>query len=203
LKRNRNILLIILLLFASGSFADERKDRQAEQPASSFYELRDHAVVRVGDKIFLTDSEGDVLEGKIESFAWDDASITLENAFVNRESKLGPRTFSEADIRRIEVEMNDSLANGALIGAAAGAGIILVPYAIAGGDDEYIGGDGALLLGAALFAGAGAAIGMGIDATIKERRLIFDAAKQKSAWNLRVVPILTKHRKGIAVSLSF
>ena len=132
--------------------------------------------------------------------AWEDAILTLENSFKNRESKLGNRTFSEADIRRIEVEMSDSLANGALIGAAAGAGFILVLLAT---DDSDIVGDEVFFLGAALFAGAGAAIGVGIDAAIKERRLVFDAAQHKSAWNLRLVPILTKHRKGIAVSLSF
>jgi hypothetical protein len=203
LKRSFSILLSALLLFAAGSFADERKDRQAEQPASSFYELRDHAVVRVGDKIFLTDSEGDVIEGKIASLAWEDATLTLENAFKKRESTLGARTFSEADIRRIEVEMNDSLANGALIGAAAGAGVILVPIAFAGGGNEYIGGYEAWFLGAAIVAGAGAAIGAGIDAIIKERRLIFDATEHRSAWSLRVVPILSKHRKAVAISLSF
>jgi hypothetical protein len=201
LKRSCGIFLSALLAFASSSFADDRKDREAEQPARSLYELRDHAVMRVGDEIFLTHVDGDVLQGKIESLSWDNATLTLENAFKNRESNLGTRTFSEADIRRIEVEMSDSLANGALIGAAVGAGLVLVPYAIEGGDD--IGGDAAFFFGTAIVAGAGAAIGVGIDALIKERRLVFDAVNHNSAWNLRAVPILTKHRKGICLSLSF
>ena len=202
MKRSCSILLSALLLFAAGSFADERKDRQAEQPASSFLELRDRAVLRVGDKVFLTDTEEYFFEGKVESLAWEDATLTLENDFKNSESKPGTRSFSEADIRRIEVEMSDSLANGALIGAAAGASIVLVPFYATDDSSDFV-SDAAVFFTAAIVAGAGAAIGVGIDAIIKERKLIFDAAKHKSAWNLRVVPILTKHRKGIAVSLSF
>jgi len=183
--------LAALPLFAAGSFADERKDRQEEQPASSFYELRDRGVVRIGDKIFLTDAEGDVIAGKIESLAWEDAILTL-----------GTRTISEADIRRIEVEMHDPLANGAMIGAASGAGMILIGYAI----DRLQGRSEAVtdtLAFAGIFGGLGAALGLGIDDVVKDRRLIFDAAKHKSAWNLRIVPLLSKHQKGIAVSLSF
>ena len=103
MKRRRGIILSALLLFAAASSADEREDRQAEQPACSFLELRDRAVLRVGDKVFLTDSEEYFFEGKVESLAWEDAILTLENDFKNSESKLGARTFSEADIRRIEL----------------------------------------------------------------------------------------------------
>jgi hypothetical protein len=201
LKRSYGIFLTTLLTLASIALADERKDRQDHRPASSFHELRDRALVRVGDKIFLSHVDGDVFQGKIESVSWEGATLTLDNALLEKEGKLGPRTFAEAEIRRIEVEISDSLGNGALIGAGIGAGLILVPYAI--DNDGDIGGDAAFLFGTAIVAGAGAGIGAGIDALMKERRLIFDAAGNESAWSLGVVPILTKDRKGIALSLSF
>jgi hypothetical protein len=103
LKQGGGIFLSTLPM-ASTVFADEPEESQHEPPATSFYELRDRAVVRVGDEIFLTHVGGDVFQGKIESVSWGDATVTLENALIDSEGKLGARTLSEPEIRRIEGE---------------------------------------------------------------------------------------------------
>lgn len=157
---------------------------------------------QVGDKIFLTNSCEEVTGGSLQSLAWEDATLTLGT----RSGRHGVRdqltTFSMSDIRRIELEVDDSNVNGALYGAAAGAGVMF--GLLAASDCPFDSCVGILFAGTALLGALpGAVIGTVVDASTKERRLVFDTTRHESTLNLRVVPILTRDRKGLAVSLSF
>jgi hypothetical protein len=102
----------------------------------------------------------------------------------------------QADGGRIETRRrNDSVLNGALIGAAAGLGSGLLlcramePW-------EVCNDPGPLLRISAL----GAAIGIGIDALIRERETVYPAA---APTQLHVAPMVGRGAKGVQLGLRF
>ena len=77
-------------------------------------------------------------------------------------------------------------------------GILPVVLAVGGEKEVSEAAGGALLAG-----GLGAAIGAGIDATRKGKRLVYSNPGARSSAQIFFYPILTKQRKGLGVSLSF
>jgi hypothetical protein len=96
---------------------------------------------------------------------------------------------------RIERRRNDSVLNGALIGAAAGVGaglascLTMEPW-------EICNNPGPL----SIFAAVGAGIGIGIDALIREREVIYQPT---GATELHVAPLAGRGTKGVQVGLRF
>jgi hypothetical protein len=96
---------------------------------------------------------------------------------------------------RIERRRNDSVLNGALIGAAAGvaSGLLLCrsmePW-------EVCNDPGPLLRVGAL----GAAIGIGIDALIREREVIYGST---GSTELHLAPLVGRGTKGVQLGLRF
>jgi len=125
------LVAVTTLRFAAGASAEgaQRKpNKEAYDVARSFPELRDR--LRIGDKIFVTARDGHHLEGTIESFSWETSALTLSNA--ERPARSGKAsdkwksiTLSQGDIRKIDLETNDPLWNGALIGFGIGTGAML------------------------------------------------------------------------------
>jgi hypothetical protein len=94
----------------------------------------------------------------------------------------------------------DSLANGALWGLAGGAGAlgVMVAIACAGEDCQP---DWTVAGAIAVYAGLGAAVGVGIDALITRRHVIYEQPSRSAA--LSFAPILTHGKRGVVLMVKY
>jgi hypothetical protein len=164
--------LAVLLLIAVSTRAAAAQGSAAVAPG-----------VRTGETIWVTTTGGTELKGSVVS-----SSVT--SLILNMDAEMV--TVPLMEVRRIEVR--DSLANGALIGALIGGGISAWAGITLDRDcDGQCGNWGAITRFIALGAGAGALAGMGIDALI--RREI-----KRSPWTSRsvaIVPTLSKAHRAL------
>ena len=175
---------VFLLLCAGGA------PIEAQDVASSFDQLT--VLVKPGDKISVVDVTGRKAEGRIGTLSRDALTLVTEGV---------PRRLGEGDVAQIRQRRNDSLKNGAIIGAVAGAAYFVTAAALLHDSD---GGDvivGTAIAGGVLFAGMGAAAGVGIDALIARRQVIYQ--KPGGGSRVNVAPLLGHGRRGAAVSLTF
>jgi hypothetical protein len=175
---------VFLLLCAGGTRVE------AQGVASSFDQLG--VLVKPGDKISVVDVTGREADGRIGKLSLDTLTLVTE---------AGPRQFGEVEVARIRQRRDDSLLNGAIIGAAAGTAYFLTMVTLLGDSD---GGDvivSTAVAGGVLCAGIGAAAGVGIDALITRRQVIY----QKPAGENRVSvsPLFGHGRRGAAVTVTF
>jgi len=89
----------------------------AQIPAASFDELR--AVLKDGDQVFLTDSDGRRTRGRLVTVTSSSLDLMVEESRFLFLTRRVPRTFSDTAVTR--VARIDSQLNGALIGLAAGS----------------------------------------------------------------------------------
>jgi len=161
------------------------------QEARSFEQLQ--LLVKPGDRIFLTDSTGKVTEGRVADLSKTSLSVKTKSAITN---------WAEADVMQIRKWRQDSLKNGAAIGTGVGLGIGALgalAWCREYGDD--CGAE--VAAGVAVYAGIGAAIGIGIDALIPAKQTIFTGVPRTALKGLRVKPLVSNARKGVAVAFSF
>lgn len=139
---------------------------EAQGIASSFEQLR--LLVSPGDTVSLTDSTGREMTGIIAALS----SSSLALLVAGSRHDLG-----EGDVRRIRQRRGDSLGNGALwgfgIGAGLGLGLVL-------GSDEDNKAGWALVAGT-IYGGLFASAGVGIDAMIRGRPVIYENPNISSA----------------------
>lgn len=174
-----------LLLCVGGSRVE------AQGVASSFDQLT--VLVKPGDKITVVDLAGREAEGRLGMLSRDRLTLV---------TPAGPWELGEVDVAQIRQRRGDSLRNGAIIGAAAGAGYGLALLAIAssandGGGPIPVG----VVAGMVAFTGIGAAAGTGIDALIARRQVIY--RKPPGESRLRVSPLFGRGYRGAAVRLTF
>jgi len=163
---------------------------EAQGVASSFDQLG--VLVKPGDKITVVDVTGREAEGRLEKLSRD--RLTLVTA-------AGPRDLGEVDVALIRQRRGDSLTNGAIIGAVAGTAYFLTLAAILSDTD---GGDvivGTAIAGGVLAAGMGAAAGVGIDALITHRQVIY--RKPTGGNRVSVSPVFGQRRRGAAITVKF
>ena len=140
-----------------------------------------------GLMVWITDSTGREVKTRIVSVSGD--VVTTDDQSMRR--------LSASDIRRIQVRRSDSVINGALIGAGAAiaSGLFLCtrtePWANCRDDVGPIVRIGAI----------GAGIGIGIDALIRGRTTIYEAARPTVRLDAR--PILGPRARGFAVLVTF
>ena len=163
----------------------------AQAVASSFDQLS--VLVKPGDKIRIVDTTGRAADGRIGKLSRDELTLV---------TKAGARQLGERDVARIRQRRSDSLQNGAIIGAAAGAGYGLAVLALLASTDD---GGGPIPIGVvtgmAVFTGIGAAAGAGLDALIMRRQLIFQ--KPGGGNRTSISPLFLHGRRGVAVSVTF
>jgi hypothetical protein len=176
----------VLLCVCAGAIQAE-----AQQVASTFDQLA--VLVKPGDKISVVDVTGRETRGRIAQLSG--ARLILDDA-------AGPVQLSEAQVARISQRRSDSLKNGALIGAAAGAAYFATMMAIMSQFSD--GGDVIIpsaISGAVLVVGMGAAAGAGIDALISRRQVIYQKAPGPGRVGLS--PLVGHGRRGVAVTVKF
>jgi len=161
---------------------------QAQGVASNLRELQ--LLVRPGETVTVTDAQGREVQGRIQ---------TLSPSLLVLSDRSGPHEWTETDIASIRQRKSDSLGNGALWGLAVGAGVTLVVglSTVEGSDQDWV------WLGAAVYGGVGAGIGVGIDAMIRDEYVIFQPPSAPPRTDVRLVPLLTPKRQGLLVSVAF
>lgn len=175
---------VFLLLCAGGTRVE------AQNVASTFDQLG--VLVKPGDKISVVDVTGREANGRIGKLSRDTLVLVTE---------AGPRQFGELEIEKIRQRRDDSLLNGAIIGAVAGTAYVVTALALLRDSD---GGDvivSTAIAGGVLFAGLGAAAGVGIDALITRKQVIYQ--KPASENRVSVSPLFGHGRRGAAVTVRF
>jgi hypothetical protein len=161
---------------------------EAQGIAASFDQLR--LLVRPGDTVSVTDTTGREVTGKIVALSSSSLALTIDRT---------RRELTEPDVTTIRQRRNDSLANGAKWGLGVGVCLPLVLLALSGADDIDAGFTAVVI---AAYGGMGAGIGVGIDAMITGRQVIYERPA-RSAATLTISPMLTDTRKGVSVSMRF
>jgi hypothetical protein len=159
------------------------------QQVSSFEQLQ--LLVKPGDNIYVTDSSGQTTKGRIAELSPSSLGLVVKGV---------RRNLSQIDVREIRQWRGDSLKNGTLIGAAVGGGIAALGLA---SGCRYDGCSAGEVFGVfTLSTGLGAAIGVGIDALIPAKQMIFWNPNRTSG-KLQIQPILDRSNKGVKVAWSF
>jgi hypothetical protein len=179
--------IVFLLLCVGGTRAG------AQGVASSFDQLS--VLVKPGDKISVVDVTGRETDGRIGTLSRDALTLVTE---------AGPRVLAEADVGKIRQRRGDPLRNGAIIGAAAGGSFgLTMLWLVESGRFGDGGGvqPGSVVTGLMYFTGIGAAIGVGMDALIARRQVIYQ--KPAGGSKVSVSPLFGHGRRGAAVSIKF
>jgi hypothetical protein len=184
MKKHQGMAILAVVLW----WAIPGTRQAAAQEATSFEQLQ--VLVKPGDTVVVIDKEGKPTKGKIRSISRE--SLQLASGGNIRE-------FLQRDTVEVKKRKADSLANGAIIGAAAGGTLAALGATVACNESHCNGGEVAGLV--AIYAGLGAGIGAGLDALIKPRRTIYRSSGQTAG--LQVAPVLVGGRRGIALQWSF
>ena len=161
----------------------------AQAIATNFQELRFR--VEPGDTLYITDRSDRETTAEIVELS----SSTLT---VRISGKL--RAFAEQDVRRIRQRLPDPLWTGAMIGFGIGAGLGTGVAAIS--DSCSSGGGAACWAPIVAYASISAGVGLGIDALIKGRKVIYVAPGSKAArWLLS--PMVSGATKGALMRVLF
>jgi hypothetical protein len=160
----------------------------AQPPATSFDQLPGR--IRVGDDVWVTGDDGVEVKGKL----WD-----LSPAALKVHAKSATTEFKAGSVRSVSTRDRDSLANGAWIGFAAGVGFAALVSSGCG--DEYL---TCLLFGGLFYGGAGAGIGVAIDAMVPGQKVeILRTAPIRSSTHISVAPIVSPRQQGVVLRVAF
>ena len=151
--------------------------------ARSFEQLG--VLVSPGQKISVTDVEGRRYSGTIAGLSSSSLSVMVGNEL---------RQLRESDIAALRQRRSDSLGNGALWGLAAGVTVGMVQCGRC-----HVGPG--LAIGA-LYGGAGASIGVALDALVKSDLVVYQN-RGSAATRVSVVPQLAPSHQGVALSIKF
>jgi hypothetical protein len=137
--------------------------------------------------VWITDAGGRVEKRRIVGVSGDIVTSTAGDDV---------RRFRTTEIARVQTRQSDSVLNGALIGAGAGVGAVLLlctamePWENCRDDVGPMLGIGAI----------GAGIGIAVDALIRRRVTLYDA---QGPSRLRVTPLVRRGAASIQLSLGF
>jgi hypothetical protein len=159
----------------------------AAQPADQA-EARLESTLIPGMTVWITDAGGREARARILGVSRDTVTAAAGDDVMRLRTQ---------DITRIEARRSDSVLNGALIGAGAGAAAGLLLCSLTEPWEFCRQDAGSMLRVGAL----GAGIGIGIDALIRGRKTIYEAAPR--SLQIRAMPILTRHARGLQISLGF
>lgn len=138
-----------------------------------------------GKRVLVTTIDGRQFDGHVQA----------TSAGLQTDSGI---TLSSDQIKRVQL-VTHRVEKGLLIGLAGGLAIGVGSY-FGSCEDECA--NSALVLGPAIGAGIGAALGAAGNASHRRSDVLFEA-KPKTSTTFSVAPILSKTRKGVAVSLSW
>ena len=161
-------------------------EQRPETPVTAFHELP--LLVNLGDRVTVTEDTGRELEGKLVDLSPSALSVLVDGTRYDLHAG-GIATIRQPDL--------DSISNGVLLGLLTGAGLAAVGVALT----AYMPDAAEYLGAAAIFGGAGAGIGAVADSLRTGSQVVYE--KSRTSVGLSVAPVLSRDRKGIAVSLGF
>ena len=141
-----------------------------------------------GDRVTVTDSGGQKLQGRI---------VDLSPSILSLQAGALRRDLNRDDVSVVQRRERDSLTNGAVFGFASGVGVALI---LVVGEGGYAAAPAAAPW-YALFGAAGAGIGACLDSLHQGSRVIYRAAP--SNRRLAVSPRLSRDGAVLSVSLGF
>ena len=165
--------------------------RAGDRPTRSTPPLAAWQRVKPGREVWVTTNTGSLVHGEIAAISESTLSVRQQNRDV---------TIRLDEVRL--VEGRDSLKNGLLIGAAAGAvsGGVLFGWAASTfcESDSCDGVEGvAVLLGAASGIAVGGLLGAMVDGLIPGKQALFERT------GIRVIPVLSPKTKGLDLTYSW
>jgi hypothetical protein len=173
------VVAVACVLFLGAAAAS-----QAQAVARSFDELR--LKVATGDAIYVTEADG--RERRARVLELSPSTLVLAVGSVDR-------TFTERDVQRIRKRTPDSLWTGGLIGAGVGAA--LGGLAVSFSENcSYRSSScaGPFISMTAMAAG----IGIGIDALIQGRKVIYEGGSRSSS-RVSVMPVISPGKAAAVV----
>jgi len=183
IRRVRRIVLFTLLAALLPAVGN------AQAIASNFQELRFR--VEPGDTIYITDRSNRETAAEIVELSRSALTVRISGE---------PRALAEQDVRRIRQRLPDPLWTGALIGVGIGAGLGTAVASIS--DSCSSDGGAACWAPVVAYASISAGVGLGIDALIKGRKVIYEAPDSKVArWLLS--PMVSGTTKGALIRVLF
>jgi hypothetical protein len=161
-------------------------DRSPGEQASEDSQPTMQFAMRAGDYVRLHPVDGERVTGRVESVDGDIISLDGKSFDLSR-----------GGVEQIELRIDDSLANGALIGGGIAAGYVGVSCAAGGG----CGSDSVVWVATAILVAAGAGLGAYIDSLRHGYKTIYPAPASETTWS--IVPIIDGDTKAVVFSLSF
>jgi hypothetical protein len=137
--------------------------------------------------VIVTNTSGQQFRGRIS-----DASESLLSVRIGREV----RQFDRAEVREVRVRREDSLVNGALIGAAAGGGATSLIFL-----DNECRDDPVCYAAVGIYAGIGALAGLGLDALIHRQVVVYSVPPPQRIVSM--APMMEGGRRGVRLMISF
>jgi hypothetical protein len=172
--------LLILLSASTGSTVLAQAPDTAERRLTT--------ALRPGMTVWITDSTGREERARI---------VDVSSDTVTTHTGDDVRRFRTADVRRVRVRHSDPVVNGALIGAGAAAASGLLLCRLTETWENCRDDVGPMVRIGAI----GAGVGIAIDALIRGRRTIYEAAP--GSTRLHAAPFVARHAGGLRVSVSF
>jgi hypothetical protein len=172
------LLIVFWVSVGSAASAQSRPDVQS----------RVESTLIPGTTVWITDSSGREEKTRI---------VDVSGNIVTTSAGDHLRRIQTAEIKRVRVRHSDGVINGALIGAGAAMASGLFLCRLTESWENCRDDVGPMLRIGALGAGAGIAI----DALIRGRKTIYEAAD--GAIRVHAAPIVARHAGGVQVSLSF
>ena len=158
----------------------------SETPTAAFHELP--LLLSLGDRMTVTDDTGRELQGELIDLSPSALSVLVDDTRYD---------LQETDIAAVRQRRPDSLKDGALWGFMAGAAIISGLMLSSGCSFHPTG----VLAAIGVYGGLGAGIGAGVDSAHVGSRVVYDT--RGSSRRVSVAPLISRDRKGVAVSLGF
>jgi hypothetical protein len=179
------VLAMIVWSWAANAASAQALDQRATT-TSSFATVK--ARVALGDVVYVTDTSGTTIKGKLAEVTDDAVRVTLT---------ADVRTVAAADVRRIQWQQPDSPFTGVLIGGAVGAlpgiyWLVADPNECSGMcPEEY-----------ALIA-IGAVVGGIIDHVITRRVTVYTVGSSGRSNSVTIGPFVMRDRRGLQVAVTF
>jgi hypothetical protein len=139
-------------------------------------------------RVTLTDGSGQEFVGTVADAEADRLSLKIGRAV---------RQFAATDVRTVRVQKEDSLANGAGIGAAVAGGFMVLTLSSSDCTEGFC------WFAAGVYTGIGALIGMGIDAGIHRKVLVYSAPSARKAQRVSIDPLIAPRRAGLRFTIAF
>lgn len=174
----------------------------AQVVATSFEELR--PLVKSGDTIYVTEVSGRKTKGRLGELSQSSLELLIRKNGSDGRDVFEPQSrLAERDVRQIQIDRGDSVLNGTLIGLAVVAGPWLLGCNPATDWCYYNDGANLIRMIALTTSAIGAGIGALVDASIRDRVLVYYQAPGQRSSGIHVSPFVSKSAAGIQMSLQF